>query len=650
MYDPGLIVDRIFSSDENGINMFKKQIANLSPQLMVIVSIFIVLLSISIGAYQPITIQAQSQACPPDPLARFGINVHLEAGKHLTSYEYEQLNLGWYLDYSYRERSKDINGVNYAHVIRTSFDTARLEKTIGPIVDANPGALWLAGNEPDRLGQDGEADFTAADYAIFYHEVYTFLKNRDPSAQVAIAGVVQPTALRLKYLDTILAAYQSEYGTLLPVDVFNTHNFVMNERVIAQAPSDILWGASIPPGFSVSDPLIRYLHPQKAWDIELFKQQLHDLRQWMADNGYRNKPLVVSEYGVLLPEGWDLDGVGTVNFMTQSFDFMLSETNSTTGYPADGNRLVQRFSWFSLNFHDYDPSTGKGLPGAMFDYDTGAMTAVGQAFRNYTENIITACNVPATATPIPTPIPPTPTPEESPIEEPTTDPSMPTPEESPPLELTTNPDAPTPEESPTVDPTQDVGGGGVGTSTPTSTSTMLPDQLTPRDNPPSTSTPNSTMVNATTTMTPSPTVATENTTSPGDTAIPSTSTPVPTATPLAGPTPTEGGLTGQLYIDMNENGRYDATDMPLVGAVVTLVSRSANGILTYRNAITTDAGLYRFFDVTPGDYKLVFRGPSYKSLRGQTEIDVSISTTNLAAQSVGFVQMKDSYIPFISNR
>lgn len=87
--------------------------------------------------------------------------------------------MGWYLDYAYNKRSGNINGAKYAHNILTHFDTTQLDKAIGPIVDANLGALWLAGNKPDWVGQDS---ISAADYTVFYHEVYTFLKNRDPSA------------------------------------------------------------------------------------------------------------------------------------------------------------------------------------------------------------------------------------------------------------------------------------------------------------------------------------------------------------------------------------------------------------------------------------------------------------------------------------
>jgi len=111
--------------------------------------------------------------------------------------------------------------------------------TIAAIARAVPGSLWLIGNEPDRIAlQD---DVIPVQYARVYHQAYETLKQADPTALVAIAGVVQPTPLRLKYLDAVLAAYQQLYSAPMPVDVWNVHNFILREERGS-------WGAEIPPG------------------------------------------------------------------------------------------------------------------------------------------------------------------------------------------------------------------------------------------------------------------------------------------------------------------------------------------------------------------------------------------------------------------
>lgn len=586
------------------------------------------------------SLSAQSQACPPNVLDRFGINVHLGDGKQITSYDYGVLNLGWYLDYAYNKRSGNINGVRYAHVIRTNFDTERLDSVIGPIVDANPGSLWLAGNEPDRIGQDGVHSFTAADYATFYHEVYTFLKERDPTAQVAIAGVVQPTPLRLKYLDLILAAYQNQYGTSLPVDVFNTHNFVMSERVIKESDSDIIWGAGIPPGFSPNDPLIRYLYPTEAWNIQLFKAQLRDLRQWMADNGYRTKPLIVSEYGVLLPDFWDLNGVGTANYMTDSFDFMLSETNSTTGYPADGNRLVQNFSWFSLNFPEYSSETPTGLSGAVFEFENGEITPLGRTFRDYVANIISECNLLPTATPVPetpTPVLPTETPE--PLDE--------TPVSETPVSETPISETPLPEATPT-----DGSGEPTATNTPLGQTPVQTPVQTPGQTPGATltATPTPTSGGETGTANPAPTASPNPTVTAGPGSP--DATPVATATPLLDPTPTSGVLTGLAYIDSNESGIFDSNiDVPLANAVVTLLNIDVSGFDISYSAVTASNGFYRFVNLPPGRYQLSVIADGYQ-MNGTLSLEVEMVSGNMAAPGIGLtktLEVERYFVPFVFN-
>jgi hypothetical protein len=63
--------------------------------------------------------------------------------------------------------------------------------------------------------------------------------------------------------------------------------------------------------------------------------------------------------------------------MTAAFEYMLTATDSDTGYRADGNRLVQRWAWYSIADRIY--STGN-----LFDPDTRQITSLGLAFAEYT--------------------------------------------------------------------------------------------------------------------------------------------------------------------------------------------------------------------------------------------------------------------------
>lgn len=340
------------------------------------------------SAIQP----AYAQSCEPfpNPQQRFGFNVALDNGRHIDDYDVQPLNAHWYLDYTMRKTPSQPQGMMYAQMLRTnrwnSQNITSTLQTIDAIVAQNPGTLWLLGNEPDRDKQDG---LTPAEYAKFYHEAYQAVKERDPSSRVAIAGVVQSTPLRRHYLDLVLAAYQETYGTQLPVDVWNMHAFIL--------PENYIWGASIPPGMQeFADEGMQYT--VKDHDSqEIFQANILAFRQWMADNGYRDTPLLVTEYGILLSDLHGFPYEKVRDFMLGSFDYFLTATDDSIGYPADGNRLVQAWAWFSLNYPPYDPDTGFGHNGNLLTPE-GALLALGNDYGQYIAGLDNSATVDVQAT------------------------------------------------------------------------------------------------------------------------------------------------------------------------------------------------------------------------------------------------------------
>ena len=58
------------------------------------------------------------------------------------------------------------------------------------------------------------------------------------------------------------------------------------------------------------------------------------------------------------------------------------------GYPADGNRLVQRWAWFSLDWPAYDPVLApKGFNGNLFDPFTSQVTGYGLHYASHTSGL-----------------------------------------------------------------------------------------------------------------------------------------------------------------------------------------------------------------------------------------------------------------------
>jgi hypothetical protein len=241
-------------------------------------------------------------------------------------------------------------------------------ETLSAWVAASPGMVWQIGNEPDVIWQ---SNCTPEQYARVYHQLYTLIKSVDPTARVAAGVVSQPTPLRLQYLDLVLAAYQNLAGTPMPVDIWSVHNSILREERGS-------WGVDIPPGLGADTGQLYEIEDNDRLDI--FQRQLIDFRVWMRDRGYQDRPLYLTEFSILMPAEYGFPPDRVVAFMTGAFDYLLSAADGSLGYPADGNRLVQRWAWYSvadLDEPDHYPT------GNLFDPVTKEMTAVGRAFADY---------------------------------------------------------------------------------------------------------------------------------------------------------------------------------------------------------------------------------------------------------------------------
>jgi len=312
---------------------------------------------------------------PPPPSSRFGT---IEVRSSIESYAVNLLHAGWYLADPRLDppRPSGMEPVFLVQLRDSKTDPSFLVQYLAPYVQANPGFLWLIGNEPDReIYQDG---LLPSQYATLYHTAYHFLKQEDPTCQVAIGGIVQPTPLRLQYLDMILDSYQSQFGEKIPVDVWNIHNQILREKRGS-------WGAEIPPGISADEGRLYTIGDND--NIEIFKQHIIDFRQWMVVNGERDKPLILSEFGVLMPEEHGFDETRVKNFMNEAFDFLLTAKSNTLGYAEDDNHLVQKWAWYSLDDLMWDSETGEGFNGNLFNSDTLGITEFGAYFGAYTQAI-----------------------------------------------------------------------------------------------------------------------------------------------------------------------------------------------------------------------------------------------------------------------
>jgi hypothetical protein len=256
-------------------------------------------------------------------------------------------------------------GMEFVPMVRV--DNGRLftdSETLGQLAARRPGLTWLIGNEPDVKWQDNTPPEI---YAIAYHRAYEAVKKGDPTAQVAIAGLSQITPLRLAYLDRVWDFYRSLYEEEMPVDVWTMHAFVLREERGS-------WGVNIPPGFTI-EQRGQLWGVEDHGDLALVADQVHAMRRWLAEHGQREKPLWITEYGILFPTDYGYPPARVIDFLRGSFDLFLSLRDPELGYGADDNRLVQRWNWYSARDSRY-------RAGNLYT-DWGSMTPVGRAFSRY---------------------------------------------------------------------------------------------------------------------------------------------------------------------------------------------------------------------------------------------------------------------------
>ncbi len=118
-------------------------------------------------------------------------------------------------------------------------------------------------------------------------------------------------------------------------------------------------------------------------NLNLITQQIRDFRQWMLSRGQRNKPLINTEYGILMTEDIGFDYPRVRSFMLNSFDaFLNGLVDPALGYPADDNRLLQEWFWFALAVNDFE---GRTVHTGLFDTYTHAIKPLGTDYAGFVQ-------------------------------------------------------------------------------------------------------------------------------------------------------------------------------------------------------------------------------------------------------------------------
>lgn len=395
-----------------------KRVAGLFAILITVFIAIIVTAMPAIGktldeTNEPLAVSAAALSC------RFGTTAWNSAqGEKLA-----ELGAGWYLNFGPNAVATVPSNIEFVPMVRLSQDKIGddiyldsysvspplTDAGLGAKIDASPGATWVIGNEPDRGpagGGTGQDDMMPDMYARALHDVAEYIKDRDPTAKTASAGLVQITPGRIQYWDMVADAYYAAYKEPLPVDVWTMHIYVMPE---VRPDGSINNLASVAVG---TDPALGMKESGGAANlcgnvnndvycfadhdnIDFFKRQIKDMRIWMKAQGQQNKPLLITEYSILYPYETEPDGsceflqdeygncftpARVSNYLRNTFDLIdgVSELKDVNlGYPQDENRLVQQVMWWSLNAEHYPGSVSN-----LYNDDLTALTVVGSAFKS----------------------------------------------------------------------------------------------------------------------------------------------------------------------------------------------------------------------------------------------------------------------------
>ena len=182
----------------------------------------------------------------------------------------------------------------------------------------------------------------------------------------------------------------------MPVDIWNIHNFILREHKNS-------YGASVPPGLPGNPITGEYLESDFTHiDHAIFDKQIRAMRQWMKDHGEQEKPLVITEYGVLYShsatrgsEQLNFNDPDLVHpFMLWTFDYFLDTKDCEIGYSADDCRLVQRWLWFSLDHAQTDTNDNLvsyfNVHTSLFDAAAKSILPAGEKFRDYVQSKLEA--------------------------------------------------------------------------------------------------------------------------------------------------------------------------------------------------------------------------------------------------------------------
>jgi putative glycosyl hydrolase len=122
-----------------------------------------------------------------------------------------------------------------------------VEPNLAQRVAAHPGSYWLMSNEPNAKGTAPEQ--TGEQYARSLHDAATKIKQADPSAKIVGPNIINfdftcvecpGFASGHEWMDDFISAYQADFATLPPLDVWSIHTYPLDWKTFPQADAGLM--------------------------------------------------------------------------------------------------------------------------------------------------------------------------------------------------------------------------------------------------------------------------------------------------------------------------------------------------------------------------------------------------------------------------
>ncbi len=246
----------------------------------------------------------QRHVTPPLFDTPFGVAI---GDAPLTGEQLGALGPLWYMDWSWLKPA--VAGHQRLYVVNCAEVEAYRERI--PAAMKMSGASWWAlGNEPNDPTQD---NVTPAEYAELYY-IFEGWAGDAPRCGMLPAGIANAD---WRWAQEFRQAFFDRYGRYPKVDGWNIHNYILD------------------PGM---DP----------YDVDEFGRRIQAFRRWMEGIGDGEKPLFLTEYGVLYGSGCcdrPVDPPEKLQrFMIESTDWLLRSGD------------VQAWAWFATYTRLYNGS------------------------------------------------------------------------------------------------------------------------------------------------------------------------------------------------------------------------------------------------------------------------------------------------------